>query len=253
MFKDKVVIVLGATSGIGISIAEAFAGQGAKTVVVGRNMERGIKVVDKITMRGDEATFIQCDITDEVSIKDLMEKAVEKYGRIDILIGNAGIPEKKVPIDEMTDEDFRDFMAVINTDLVGIIQTNRYAMKYMLKNEGENKGNIVNIASILGVVADYDTASYPASKAGIINFTKAQAVSYIKKGIRMNVVSPGYVRTPLLDQLPKELIAMVVDKHPIGRFAEPEEIADAVLFLASENSKYIVGHNLVVDGGYTAI
>ena len=252
-FNNKTVIVIGSTSGIGISIAEKFAEEGANTVIVGRNAQRGESVEESLHKKGYESYFIQCDITDGNSIKNLMDKASEKYGQIDVLVGNAGIPESKVPIDQMTDEDYEAFLSVINTDLLGIIQTNRYAIKKMLTNPGTNKGVIVNIASILGVVGDYETASYPASKAGIINFTRAQAVTYIKKGVRMNTVSPGYVRTPLLDQLPEETVKKSRDLHPIGRFAEPEEIADAVLFLCSDRSTFIVGENLVVDGGYTAI
>ena len=252
-FTGKVAVVLGATSGIGAAIAGKFAQEGAKVVVVGRNRERGEAVAAKITGAGGEGGFIPCDITSEQSIAALMDETVKTHGRIDILIGNAGIPEKKVPLHQMTDRDFADFMAVINTDLIGIIQSNRYAIKHMLGNDGPERGAIVNIASILGVVADYNTASYPASKAGIINFTRAQAVSYIKQGIRMNTVSPGYVNTPLLQQLPQELVQSIVNAHPIGRFAEAEEIADAVLFLCGKKSSCIVGFNLVVDGGYTAI
>ena len=252
-FTDKVVVVLGATSGIGVAVAEKFAAAGSKTVIVGRNAQRGEEVARRIRENGGITRFIACDITSEQSVALLMEESVKAFGRIDILIGNAGIPEKKVPLHEMSSQDFQEFLAVINTDLLGIIQSNRYAIIEMLKNPGPEKGAIVNISSILGVVADYQTASYPASKAGIINFTRAQAVSYIKSGIRMNVVSPGYVSTPLLEQLPSDLLKKVVDMHPIGRFAEADEIADAVLFLCSSKASFIVGHNLLVDGGYTAV
>lgn len=252
-FEGKTALVLGATSGIGKAVAEAFARNGAKVAVVGRNAERGNAVAAGIEKDGGTAKFFSCDITSEESIKKLMADTVSAFGRIDFLIGNAGIPEKKVPLHAMTDQDFKDFMAVINTDLVGIIQSNRYAVKEMLKNSGEFKGAVVNIASILGVVADYETGSYPASKAGIINFTKAQAVTYIKKGIRFNSVAPGYVNTALLKQLPPDLLKAMIDKHPIGRFAEASEIADAIIFLCSSRASCIVGHNLVVDGGYTAI
>lgn len=252
-FEGKTVIVVGSTSGIGETIAEEFAKEGANTVVVGRNVEKGEKVAAGIKENGGEATFIRCDIQKKEDIKNLMDQAEEKYGRIDIVIGNAGVPGKSIGVGDMTDEDFEDLMNVINTDLLGIIQVNRYALQKMLKNEGEQKGVIVNIASILGTVSTYNTASYPASKAGITNFTRAQAVTYIKQGIRMNTVSPGYVNTPLLKLLPKEVIEESVAKHPIGRFAEPKEIADAVLYLASDKASFIVGANLLVDGGYTAI
>lgn len=165
-FAGKVAVVLGATSGIGIAVAEKFAEEGARVVVVGRNEERGGTVVRSIAEAGGEAQFVRCDITSEADIINLMDDTVKAYGRIDILIGNAGIPESKVPLHEMADRDFADFMAVINTDLIVIIQSNRYAIRHMLGNEGPERGVIVNVSSILGVVADYETASYPASKAG---------------------------------------------------------------------------------------
>ncbi len=252
-FVGKTAVVVGSTSGIGEVIAEEFAKQGANTVVVGRNVDKGDKVVAKIKTAGGEAVFIKCDVQKEEDIKNLMDKAEDTYGRIDIVIGNAGVPGRSIAVGDMTDEDFADLRNVIETDLIGIIQINRYALYKMLKNKGEQKGAIVNIASILGTVSTYNTASYPASKAGITNFTRAQAVTYIKRGVRMNTVSPGYVRTPLIDQLPKEVQEQAAALHPIGRLAESKEIADAVLFLASDKASYIVGANLLVDGGYTAI
>lgn len=179
-----------------------------------------------------------------------MDEAVKKYGRIDILVGNAGIPETKSPVHEMKTEDL---MKVLNTDLIGIILTNKYAIKYMLNNDGSNKGAIVNIGSILGVVGAANSIAYPASKAGLTNFTRSQAVTYANKGIRMNTVSPGYINTPLLEKLPLELVKEKVAAHPIGRFAEPKEVANAVVFLCSDKASYIVGANLMVDGGYTSI
>lgn len=250
LLQDKVSIVVGATSGVGISIAQKFAEEGSQVVVVGRRVEKGEEVVSIIKEKGGEATFIQCDITSEESIANLMDETVKKYGKIDILVGNAGIPETKSPVHEMKTEDL---MKVLNTDLIGIILTNKYAIKYMLNNEGNNKGAIVNIGSILGVVGAANSIAYPASKAGLTNFTRSQAVTYANKGIRMNTVSPGYINTPLLEKLPPELVKEKIAAHPIGRFAEPEEVANAVLFLCSDKASYIVGANLMVDGGYTSI
>lgn len=252
-FEGKVAVVLGATSGIGKVVAARLAADGAVVAVVGRNAQRGEAVVADLATNGAKAKFFSCDITSEASIKKLMDDTVKELGRIDILIGNAGIPEKRIPLAKMTDADFKEFMEVINTDLVGIIQTTRFGLLAMLKNPGPDRGIIVNMASILGVVGDYNTSSYPASKAGVINFTRSQAVTYIKDGVRMNTVAPGYVNTPLLQQLPADDVKSMVDKHPIGRFAEPEEIAEAVAFLCSKKSSFIVGHTLVVDGGYTII
>jgi len=250
LLQDKVSVIVGSTSGMGISIAEKFAEEGSKVVVVGRRVEKGEEVVNKIRDKGGEATFIQCDITTEESIVNLMDETVKRYGRIDILVGNAGIPETKSPVHEMKTEDL---MRVINTDLIGIILTNKYAIKHMLNNEGDKKGAVVNIGSILGVVGAPNSIAYPASKAGLTNFTRSQAVTYASQGIRMNTVSPGYVNTPLLEKLPPELVKEKTAAHPIGRFAEPEEIANAVLFLCSDKASYIVGANLMVDGGYTSV
>jgi NAD(P)-dependent dehydrogenase (short-subunit alcohol dehydrogenase family) len=250
LLQDKVSVIIGSTSGIGISIAEKFVEEGSKVVIVGRNVERGRDVENMLKEKGGNATFIPCDITDEASIIKLMDETVKMYGRIDILVGNAGIPEKKCPVHEM---ELDDLLTVINTDLVGIILTNKHAIRHMLKNDGKQKGAIVNIASILGVVGAANSIAYPASKAGIIKFTSSQAVTYAKDGIRMNVVSPGYVNTPLLSKLPPELLKEKISAHPIGRFAEPAEVAEVVVFLCSDKASFIVGTNLMVDGGYTAI
>ena len=250
LLQDKVSVIIGSTSGLGISIAEKFTEEGSKVVIVGRRVEKGKEVVSAIREKGGEATFIQCDITSEESISNLMDETVKKYGKIDILVGNAGIPETKSPVHEMKTEDL---IKVLNTDLIGIILTNKYAIKYMLNNEGDNKGAIVNVGSILGVVGAANSIAYPASKAGLTNFTRSQAVTYASKGIRMNTVSPGYINTPLLEKLPPELVKEKVAAHPIGRFAEPEEVANAIVFLCSDKASYIVGANIMVDGGYTSI
>ena len=250
LLQEKVSVIIGATSGIGLATAKKFAEEGAKTAIVGRNRERGLSVERSIREKGQQAAFFPCDITREEEIARLMDQVEQTYGRIDILVGNAGIPEKKMPVHEM---ELEDLMRVLNTDLIGIILCNKHAIRHMLKNDGARKGSIVNVASILGVVGAANSIAYPASKAGIVNFTRSQAVTYAPMGIRMNCVSPGYVNTPLLDKLPAELIRSKVALHPIGRFAEPEEIASVILFLCSDMAAYMVGSNLVVDGGYTAV
>lgn len=250
LLQDEVSVIIGATSGIGLAAAALFAEEGAKVVVVGRSREKGLSIAQRICSKGNQATFLSCDITREQEIARLMEQVEEAYGRIDVLVGNAGIPETKSPVHEMALEDLT---RVLNTDLIGIILCNKHAIRHMLKNEGAQKGSIVNVASILGVVGSANSIAYPASKAGIINFTRSQAVTYAPKGIRMNCVSPGYVNTPLLEKLPEELIRSKIALHPIGRFAEPEEIAKAILFLCSDLASYVVGANLLVDGGYTAV
>ena len=144
-------------------------------------------------------------------------------------------------------------MKVIDTDLHGLVYCNKYAIIQMLKNKEEQKGAIVNVASILGVVEAKNSVSYPISKGAVVNFTRAQAATYAPMGIRINTVSPGYINTPLLKKLSADLVASKIAAHPIGRFAQPEEIANAIMFLASDKASFIVGANLMADGGYTCV
>lgn len=248
--KDKVAVILGATSGIGAVVAEKFAAEGAKVAVCGRNRERGNAVVDAICANGGNADFFSADISLEEDCARLMDEVVLHFGAIDILIGNAGITEKNALLHEM---DTENFMKVVQTDLIGIVLANKHALSYMVKNPGPNRGAIVNVASIMGVVGGRFSNSYPVSKAGIIHFTKAQAVTYAPYGIRMNTVSPGYVDTPMLQVLSEDIRKAGIALHPLGRFATPEEVAEAILFLASDRASFITATNLMVDGGYTAV
>lgn len=250
LLKNKVAVILGSTSGVGESSALLFSEEGAKVVVTGRNQERGEAVVKKIRDKGGDAVFIKCDVTVEKEVIHLMDESVRIFGKLDILIGNAGIPEKKAPLHEM---ELDDFKRVIDTDLLGIVMTNKYAVQKMLLNEGPNRGSIVNVGSILGVVGAANSTAYPAAKAGITNFTTSCSITYAPKGIRFNTISPGYVNTPLLSNLPPELVKSKTEAHPIGRFAEPQEIAEVLAFLASDKASYVVGANIRVDGGYTIV
>lgn len=250
LLENKVAVILGSTSGVGEAAAHLFAEEGAKVIVSGRSQERGDAVVQSLKEKGLEAAFVKCDITVEKDIQFLMDETMRIYGKLNILIGNAGIPEKKAPLHEM---EITDFQRVIDTDMIGIVMSNKYAVQKMLMNEGPCRGSIVNVGSILGVVGAPNSTAYPAAKAGITNFTTSCAVSYAAQGIRFNTISPGYVNTPLLKNLPPELVKAKVAAHPIGRFAEPKEIAEALAFLASDKASYVVGANLRIDGGYTVI
>lgn len=248
--NGKVAVVLGATSGIGAVVADKFATEGAKVAVCGRNATRGEAVVNSIIAKGGNAHFFSADIALEQNCIRLMDEVAEHFGTIDILIGNAGITEKNAPLHLM---DTKNFMDVVQTDLIGIVLANKYALAYMMKNPGPNRGSIVNMASIMGLVANPSCNSYPVCKAGIIHFSKAQGVTYAPHGIRINSVSPAYVDTPMLQALPDAMREAGIALHPMGRFAKPEEVAEAVLFLASERASFITATNLVVDGGYTAL
>lgn len=250
LLENQVAVVTGSTSGLGKATALLCAQEGAHVVVTGRNAERGEAVVNEIAKNGGKAVFIPCDVTEERQIEELFNQTMQQFGKLDILIANSGIPEKKAPVHEMDVEAYRQ---VLETDLNGTVLCNRYAIQHMLKNDRERKGAIVNVASILGVVGAANSVAYAVSKAGVVNFTHAQAATYAPLGIRINAVSPGYINTPLLSKLPPELVAAKAAQHPIGRFAEPEEIANVIVFLASTKASFVVGANYMVDGGYTCI
>jgi NAD(P)-dependent dehydrogenase (short-subunit alcohol dehydrogenase family) len=240
-----VAVITGAGSGIGEATARVFVREGAR-VIVGDMAESAKTIVDDIRKNGGEAIFVRCDVTNETSVENLMNTAFETYGRLDILVASAGIPEKKAPVHVMAIEDWQK---VINTDLTGVVLSNKFAIKHMLKNE---YGAIVNMGSILAHVGQANSTAYSAAKAGVVNFTRSQALTYAQQGIRINSVSPGYIETPLLAKLPKEVTDAMIEKQPIGRLGKPEEVANVVAFLVSDKASLITGASISVDGGYTA-
>lgn len=245
MLLNKVAVITGAGSGIGEATAKLFAREGAK-VVIGDVAESANIVVDQIREDGGDAIFVPCDVTNESSVQNLMEKAAATYDKIDILVANAGIAEKKGPIHEAFLEDWQK---LININLTGVFLANKYAIQHMLKR---GYGSIVNMGSILAHVGQVNSTSYSAAKAAVVNLTRSEALTYAKQGIRVNCVSPGYVETPLLENLPQEITQAMAEKHPIGRLGKPEEIANAILFLVSDQASFVTGTVLHVDGGYTA-
>ena len=234
--KDKVAVITGGSSGIGLAIAQKFVKEGAVAVSADTN-EPEDSAID----------FVQTDVTDSASLKSLVEKVVAKYQHIDILVANAGVAEKKAPVSEL-DED--NWQKVINIDLTGVVLSNKYIVQQMEKQT--SGGSVINMSSILGVVGGAKSQAYSAAKAGVANYTKSQAVTYAAQGIRFNAVAPGYVNTPLLKTLPKETTDSMVGKRPIGRLAEPDEIANVVAFLASDEASIVTGALINADGGYTA-
>lgn len=245
ILANKVAVITGAASGIGEATAVLLACEGAK-VVIGDVVESASAVVEKIRRSGGDASFVHCDVTNESSVEQLMQEAVTQYGKLDILVANAGIPEKKSPVHEMQMDDWH---RVIDIDLTGVVITNKYAIQHMLAN---GSGSIVNMGSILAHVGQMNSTAYSAAKAAVVNFTRSQALTYAQRGIRINSISPGYVQTPLIHKLPKETVTAMVARHPMGRLAEPEEIAEAIVFLLSDKASFITGTDLAVDGGYTA-
>ena len=245
MLKHKVAVITGAGSGIGAAIARLFCAEGAR-VVLGDIADGAAQLAAELERGGGEALFVRVDVTREASVEALMQAAVERFGRLDVLVANAGVAEQKAPIHQL---DLAAWQRVIDIDLTGVALCNKFAAARMLDSGG---GAIVNMASILGHVGQANSSAYAAAKAAVVNLTRAVALTYARQGIRANSVSPGYVDTPLLAQLPAATRAAMLERQPIGRLARPEEIAQVVAFLASERASIVTGACLAADGGYTA-
>ena len=241
MFKDKVVIVTGATSGIGRATAVMFAAQGAKVVLVGRNVSRGQEVEREITAANGTTIFIQCDVSREDEAKGMIDATIRKYGRIDVLFNNAGVMLQSMEIEKISGEDWRK---TFDINVNGMFFVTRYAKPYIV----QSKGTIINNASIAGIqhyVAGRSYA-YSASKAAVIQFSHQMAKNYGEKGVRVNCICPGIVDTPILGDRDRSVYA---ERVPLKRLATPEDIAKVVLFLASDAADYLTGVVLPVDGG----
>ena len=246
MLKGKVAIVTGGASGIGRATAILFAREGAKIVIADYNPKGSQETREMIKEEGGKATFIETDVSKPGDVERMVEETVRIYGRLDILFNNAGIGETA----KVTEASLDHWERVLAINLRGVFLGCKYAIPKMIENGG---GSIIDNASILAEVGFSEAAAYSASKHGVVGLTKTIALDYAADGIRANTVCPGFIRTPMvtegLDQQTREYIATL---HPLARMGEPEEVAEAALFLASERSSFITGTCLFVDGGYTA-
>ncbi|MBP3545134.1 MAG: 3-oxoacyl-[acyl-carrier-protein] reductase [Alphaproteobacteria bacterium] len=232
----RIALITGATGGIGSAIAKKMKQAGATVVVSGRN------VAKMDAEFGDEYIKIPCDLATDGGAVELIMNTMEQAGKIDILINNAGIT-KDTLLMRMSDEQFED---VINTNLRSCFKMCRAAIMPMMKNR---YGRIINMASIIGVIGGAGQANYAASKGGMIAMTKSIAAEVASRGITANAIAPGFIKTPMTDVLPEELKQTYLSQIPSGRFGEPDDIANACVFLASEEASYINGQVLHINGG----
>jgi NAD(P)-dependent dehydrogenase (short-subunit alcohol dehydrogenase family) len=251
-FADRVVVITGATSGIGRAAAVAFAQEGAKVVIAGRHVERGEEVVTSIRGSGGEGRFVWTDMRDPESIHSCIRTAVDVYGRVDCAFNNAGIVGQAGRV--TADQLLENWDEVIAVNLRGLFLSMKWELQQMSR---QGTGVIVNNASDVGLVgSSYGVAPYVASKHGIVGLTRAAALEYAGRGIRINAICPGLTRTPMsapISALPAEVSQQVVcAQTPLGRFADAEEIANTALWLCSDAASFITGAALSVDGGSTA-
>ena len=246
LLESKVAIITGAGSGIGKATAELFAKEGAKVIVSDINEANGTGAVEEITKAGGEAFFIKADSSKPADNEVLVNEAVKKYGALDIAVNNAGIGG---PLGQTGEYPIDGWQKVIDINLSGVFYGLRYQIPAML----QKGGSIINIASILGQAGTKFSPAYVAAKHGVVGLTKAAALEYADKKIRINSVGPGYVNTPLVkNNLNDDALNALVGLHPIGRLGESEEIAELILWLASSKSSFVTGAYYPADGGYLA-
>jgi NAD(P)-dependent dehydrogenase (short-subunit alcohol dehydrogenase family) len=247
--KDKVGLVTGGTSGIGRDTAVFFAKAGAKVVVAGRRELEGRETVKMVRGAGGDGLFVQADVSKAAEVEALVQATVAKFGRLDFAFNNAGIEGQWLPIVEQSEEDWD---RTIDINLKGVWLCLKYEIRQMLKQGGG--GAIVNMASAAGMIGLAGAATYCASKHGVIGLTKSAALETARSGIRVNVVCPAVVETPMADRAydDPEMHKFVLGLHPIGRFGKPEEIAEAVIWMCSDRASFMTGQSLVLDGGLLA-
>jgi NAD(P)-dependent dehydrogenase (short-subunit alcohol dehydrogenase family) len=248
-YSGKVAFVTGAGGGIGRAAALAFAREGASVVVADVSEKENQQTASIIKEQGGQALAVRCDVTRVEEVKAALEKTVEGFGRLDFAFNNAGIEPKKPAA--TADYDIEEWNRIIDIDLRGVFLCMKYEIPVMLKSGG---GAIVNVSSGAGVIGIKGSPAYTAAKHGVIGLTRAAALDYAAQNIRINVVCPGYIATPMMDRFTggtAEGRAKVISEEPIGRMGRPEEIANAVLWLCSEGAGFVVGSAVVVDGGQT--
>lgn len=246
LLSGKVAIVTGGSSGIGRASAILFAREKANVVVASRREDEGQETVRLIKEAGSDGFFVKTDVAKEADVKAMVEKTIRAYGRLDYAFNNAGIEQPSTPLVEQTEETFDK---VMNINVKGVWLSMKYQIPQMLKN---GEGAIVNMSSAAGLVGVPTAPLYAASKHAVLGLTKSVALEYAKSGIRVNAVCPGYIQTEMAERLDRQMQEQLIQMHPIGRGGQPEEIAEAVVWLCSDKASFVTGHSLSLDGGYVA-
>ena len=241
MLEDSIAIVTGGAVGIGRAIAERYVDEGATVVLADIDEDRGE------TVAGDVGCEFQaCDVRSYEEVEELVEETVSRHGQLDIMVNNAGVAS----VTSVTEMDLDEWDTVVKTNLDGVMHGTKAALPHLLESEG----CIINLGSISGLVGGRGAASYSAAKGGVVNFTQQVAVDYADRGVRVNSICPGFVETPMTEDLleSERFYNFIEQKTPMDRHGQPEEIAPMAVFLASDDASYITGANIPVDGGWTA-
>ena len=248
-YRGKVVLVTGGSYGIGRAAALLFAQRGAKVAIADLDLKRGEETLRRIREAGGEAIFVKTDVSSEPEVEALVQKTVQTYGKLDCAFNNAGIHKQFISTLDFTAADWNE---MIDVNLKSIWLCMKYEIPQMLK---QGKGAIVNTSSAAGLVGTPSNPAYPASKHGVVGLTKSTALEFARKGIRVNCVCPGPIRTGMHESLvavSPDIVQAMNSRVPMGRIGEPEEVAAAAIWLCSDEASYVTGHALPVDGGIVA-
>lgn len=250
ILKDKVILITGGSTGIGKASALRCAQEGASLILADINVEGGQAVVDEINSADGKARFIEIDVTQAAQVQLMIKTTIDTYGRLDGAFNNAGIEGAIVSIAKMTEQEFD---RTVNVDLKSVWLCVKHQTQQFLKQQ--TKGSIVNTASVAGLVGTRGGSAYGTAKHGVVGLSKCVALEYARKAIRVNSVCPGVVQTPMVDRMVSATgitTQSLVDQQPIGRFGEPKEIGEAVVWLLSDLSSFVTGIAMPVDGGYSS-
>lgn len=252
MFKNKIVLITGAASGIGRETARAFANKGAKVVISDIDQEGLNQTKDLIVESGNNQGVLNvvADVSSESEVKNLIDWIVKEHGRLDVACNNAGVGGEMAATADYTVEEWD---RVVNINLRGQWLCMKHQIPVMLSGDG---GSIVNVASILGTVGFAQAPAYVAAKHGLVGLTKAASLEYSSQGIRVNAIAPAFIETAMLEKAglttDEDLKQSIIDLHPIGRLGQSDEVAHAIVWISSDEASFVTGHTLLVDGGYTA-